>query len=182
MKDTFLNIAVAIFFAIVVFLFFRLILSLCLIIILIGIFWTFQIQKDPQNNLFLRGTLPNPAPDGLHQGIFLGHNTSWRGKKFNVANSTGINLFYDKKARHNTAPGSSAQVERYPFKTYAGKGLRDKKLDVLKIDYNVEGNPFWLRLIVDEIVEVTPGRYLGKMHIKIIPGFPFTVLYFELKK
>jgi len=173
MKDTFLNIAIAIFFAIVVFLFFRLILSLCLIIILIGIFWTFQIQKDPQNNLFLRGTLPNPAPDGLHQGIFLGHNTSWRGKKFNVANSTGINLFYDKKG---------GQVERYPFKTYAGKGLRDKKLDVLKIDYNVEGNPFWLRLIVDEIVEVTPGRYLGKMHIKIIPGFPFTVLYFELKK
>src|SRR3989344_2758362 len=136
MKDTFLNIAIAIFFAIVVFLFFRLILSLCLIIILIGIFWTFQIQKDAQHKLFLGGTLPKPAPDGLHQGIFLGHNTSWRGKKFNAANAKGINLF----AGHNTAPGSDGQVEKYPFKTWQGKGLLDKKLDVLKIDYNVKGN------------------------------------------
>ena len=128
------------------------------------------------------GEAKTPRPGGDSLPFIYAGSMVIGGRGMVKVNSTGINLFYDKKARHNTAPGSSAQVERYPFKTYAGKGLRDKKLDVLKIDYNVDGNPFWLRLIVDEIVEVTPGKYLGKMHIKLIPGFPFTVLYFELKK
>src|SRR3989344_3788857 len=137
MKNTFfLDVVFTILFLLLAFLFLKFLLGLVLIVFLIGVFRTWQIQHDSRNKVFLQGIFPSPAPDGLHQGIFLGHNTSWRGKKF----------------------------------------------DVLKIDYNVKGNPFWLRLIVDEIVQIAPNEYLGKMNLKIIPGFPFGILYFELKK
>ncbi len=103
----------------------------------------------------------------------MGLKVSWIGKKFHGANATGINLFHDEKG---------GQVEKYPFITSTGKGLLDKNLDVLKIQYNVKGNSLWLRFIVDEMVEITPNQYLGKMQITVIPGLPFSVLYFDLKK
>ena len=43
------------------------------------------------------------------------------------------------------------------FKTYQAKGLRDPEVDVLRIDYELPGNPFWLRRITDgDVVEVKP--------------------------
>jgi hypothetical protein len=69
----------------------------------------------------------------------------------------------------------------YPFFA-AGRGLFDDQMMVLKLDYNIKGNPFWLRCVLDEVVQIGPDHYLGKMHLKIIPGIPFSVLYFELKK
>ncbi len=173
MKHTFLNVTLIIFAAIIVFLFLKFLLSFVLILFIFAIFWTWRVQKDQRNMLFMSGTVPAPAPDGLHQGIFLGHHTSWRGKKFDAANLRGINLFDDKKG---------GQVEKYPFKTYIAKGLQEKTKDVMKIDYDVPENPFWLSFIQDEIVQIAPGSYLGKMHVKLIPGLPFTLLYFELKK
>ncbi|MBX4200996.1 hypothetical protein KW786_02600 [Candidatus Parcubacteria bacterium] len=184
MKHTFLNVALLIFGAILVFLFLKFLLSLVLILFIFALFWTWRMQKDARNRLFVNGTVPSPAPDGLHQGIFLGHHTSWRGKKFNAQDSTGINLFEEKTGGQvsPSAQGSGGTKEKYPFKTYIAKGLQEKNLDVMKIDYDVPANPFWLSFIMDEIVQIAPGSYLGKMHIKLIPGLPFTVLYFELKK
>ena len=143
-------------------------------------FRTWQMKKEPNQKDFLAGKLPNPKPDGLYNGN-MGFNASWVGKKFNAENSAGINLFKDKKGRYSFAPGSS-MIEKYPFKTYVGKGLFDEDIFVLKLDYNMKGNPFWVRWIVDEMVETSPNEYLGKMHVKIIPGLPFSILFFELKK
>ncbi len=157
---------------------FKILILVLGVMLLAGIFRTWQIQASPSQEIFLKGLVPSPKLDGLYRGIFVGHNTSWKGKKLNAAESNGINIF----AGHNTAPGSNGQVEKYPFKTYVGKGLLDKNLDVLKIDYNVSGNPWWLKFIVDEVVQTAPGEYLGKMQLNIIPGIPFGVLYFELKK
>ena len=139
---------------------------------------SWSIKKDPRNTIFLKGSVPNPKLDGVYRGIFLGYSSSWKGKKLNAIDSTGINMF----AGHKSAPDSNDQVEKYPFKTYIGKGLVDKNLDVLKIDYNLLGNPFWLKWIVDEVVQIAPNEYLGKMHLNIIPGFPFSLLYFQLSK
>lgn len=130
------------------------------------------MKKEPNQQEFLTGKLPNPKLDGLYNGS-MGFDTAWVGKKLDSQTETGINLIKDKKGKTH---------EKYPFKTYVGKGLFDENLFVMKLDYNVKGNPFWVKWIVDEIVEVTPNEYLGKMHLKIIPGFPFSVLYFELKK
>lgn len=172
MKDTFFTIVLVLFFAILVFLFLKFVLFAVLAGFLLGMLRTWQIQRDARNKIFLQGSVPSVMPDGLHKGIFLGAKTSWRGKIFDSANAKGINLFDDKKG---------GTVEKYPFKTYTGKGLLDNK-DVLKIDYNIQANPFWLAWIVDEVVQVAPGEYLGKMNLKIVPGFPFGILYFELKK
>ena len=71
--------------------------------------------------------------------------------------------------------------ELYPFKTYIGKGLQDKKINVIKIDY-AQSDPWWVTYVLDEIVEIGPQTYLGKVHLTIIPGIPFTVGFFRLQK
>ena len=73
--------------------------------------------------LFLTGTIPTQKPDGLYYGT-ISRKTSWVGKKFNAQESSGINMFYDQKGE---------KIEKYPFKTYVGKGLVDKNLEVIKI-------------------------------------------------
>jgi hypothetical protein len=172
MKHIFWSIAYAIFFIILIFLFIKLALVTLLLLLVVLWFRTWQMKQEPNQKEFLQGRVPNPKPDGFYQGS-VGLVTSWVGKKFNTANATGINVFKDTKGK---------QYEKYPFKTYVGPGLFDEKLFVVKIDYNVKGNPFWVRWILDEIVQVAPNEYLGKAHVRIIPGFPFSVLYFELKK
>lgn len=142
-------------------------LSIILGVVIAGFYRTWQVQHDQRQQIFLKGTLPHPSPDGFYQGE-ISLKTSWKGKKFDPKNGRGINLY--------------GQAEKFPFKTYQGKGLTDKNLDVLKIDYNIAGNPFWLRFVLDEIVQVGPNEYLGKMHFRIIPGSPFSITYFWLKK
>ncbi len=170
------------FFIILMLVFVKISLALLLMALLLALFRTWQMTKEPNGKVFLRSKLPNPKPEGFYRGSTgfsargrsaLGGKTSWLGKKFDSNNETGVNIMKDKKSR---------QFEKYPFKTYVGSGLFDKSLFVLKIDYNVKGNPFWMRCILDEIVEIKPNEYLGKMHIRIIPGFPFSFLYFNLKK
>ena len=161
-----------IFFIILILVLFKFFLVLVLIGTIFLWLRTFQMKKEPNQHEFEKGKMPNPKLDGKYQGS-MGFNTSWVGKKFDAQNSTGINVFRNKKG---------VERDAYPFKTYAGRGLFDDNVFVLKIDYNVKGNPFWIKWIVDEIVEVNRGEYLGKMHLKLIPGFPFSVLYFELKK
>ncbi len=133
----------------------------------LGLFRTWNIQQGSNQKLFSEGKIPNPLPNGFYKGA-VSFKTSWEGKKFKAGSSSGINII-DKE-------------EKYPFKTYSGKGLTDKNLEVLKIDYNIPQNPFWLRLILDEIVEVDKGKYLGKVHLKLIPGLPFSLGYFRLEK
>ncbi len=141
---------------------------LILLPISFALFRTWQVQKSPNQKIFLSGHVPNPKPDGAYKGSVGNIKTGWQGKKFDATSSSGINLISGKK--------------QYPFKTYTEKGLADKNLDVFKIDYNVPQNPLWLRLILDEIVEVSPNHYLGKVHLKIIPGLPFSLGYFNLEK
>ncbi len=116
---------------------------------------------------FANGKVPSPLPNGFYKGS-VSFKTSWQGKKFNAKNSTGINLINDQ--------------EKYPFKTYIGKGIADRNLDVLKIDYNIPQNPWYLRFILDEIVETSPGHYLGKVHIKLFPSLGLTLGFFRLEK
>src|SRR6185369_3768443 len=128
------------------------------VLLVLGFSWTYIVEHTASQRAFLAGVKPSPAPEGLYSGTVPGHTVSWLGKKFNSASSTGINVFDDGK----DAQGNTIKGERYPFKTAFVKGSRDRKLDVVAIDYNTASNPFWLRLILDEIVQVTPGQYLGK--------------------
>ncbi len=140
-----------------------------LILISLGLYKTYKVEHSANQDLFRNGKLPNPLPDGFYKGnSFNGLGADWQGKVFDANKQTGINRFKNG--------------QRYVFKTYEAQGLRDRATTVLRIDYNQPGNPWWLHFIVDEIVETSPGHYLGKVHLRIIPGLPFTLSYFELSK
>lgn len=124
-----------------------------------------QRVGNPSQQAFLKGKKPGEL-SGFYKGT-ASVKTTWKGKEFDSSTHMGINVLRDTK--------------KYPFKTYTGIGLQDN-IEVLKIDYNIKDNPFWVRLILDELVETAPNKYLGKAMIRIIPGFPFTVLFFNLSK
>jgi hypothetical protein len=137
-----------------------------------GLVRTSNVKDDPRHKVFLSGSVPE-APEGLYRGSIKGREVPWKGKKFKPTDQTGINLFQNKEG---------TLEDRYPFRTYVGKGVKDKKLEVFKIDYNIKGNPLWLRRILDEVVEVEPGKLLGKVHVRWIFGITFTAGFFELEK
>lgn len=149
------------------------VLSLLLVLatLVIGVVWKVSIRRSPLQKAFESGHVPNPLPDGFYKGT-INLRTSWRGKTFDARAHTGENVFLlNDKLEY-----------KYHFTTSVEKGIKDKKMDVLRLDYNVRGNHPLLRLVTDEIVEDTPGHYVGKAHVFIPPGIPFTVAFFELKK
>lgn len=144
-----------------------------LIFPILGILRTIQLQNSPLQKLFLSGIIPAKSPDGFYKGTAYGlRNTSWQGKKFDAKTKTGINVL--KKGL--------GTEEHFAFISSVGPGLRDTSIQVLKIDYSQTKKPFWLRFILDEVVETAPGTLLGKVHVRLIPGFPFTVGFFKLGK
>jgi len=140
--------------------------------ILLGSIRSIQIKHKPEQKEFLSGKVPSKMPDGFYKGTVKGLKVPWLGKKFDSAQMSGINVF---KEQNKT-------TENYPFTLSVGKGIQDKDLTVLKIDYSDNKHPWWLRYILDEVVEIAPGKLLGKVHIMLIPGLPCTIGYFELKK
>jgi len=138
---------------------------------LYGIVRTQKVESDPRQKTFVAAHAPAATLDGLYRGSLQGREVSWKGKKFEAPGQRGINVFLAKEG---------GTEERFPFRTYVGKGIKDKKTEVLKIDYGQKGNPWWLRRVVDEVVEVAPGELLGKVHVKWVFGMTFTMGYFRL--
>ncbi len=136
-----------------------------------GVIRTLMMARGEDQDLFLASTTPAPLPDGFYVGDAGSLSGPWLGKRFDRANSSGINLFSQR----------GQEREAYPFRTSIEKGLRDTHMDVLKIDYDIDGNPFWLRPALDEMVQVQPGLLLGKLHYRLIPGYPFTITFFRLE-
>ena len=131
-----------------------------LLIIVAGLVRTWQVEHSLNQKLFSSGSLPKSL-DGFYTGKVARLETSWVGKEFNATNSTGINRFKD---------GS----KKYPFKTYS-------KGDSLMLDYNVQENPFYIRLIVDELTQTGRDQFLGKLHIKLL-GLSTSLGFFSLEK
>lgn len=137
-----------------------------------GLWRTYKTGRSQNQENFLRGTADIAALDGDYQGSVTGYSGSWQGKTFNRTDGSGRNRFQEH----------GGIVTKFPFKTSVGKGVRDTQLDVIKLDYNQPGNPWWLRLIIDEVVLVAPDTYLGKVHIRVAPGIVFSMGYFTLEK
>lgn len=146
----------------------ELIILLLIIGIAAGFYRTYKISHSEEQKEFLAGTYPDPLPDGFLKGSAPGYTGKWKGKTFNAAASTGINNF--------------GEETRYVFSTYKAKGLMESDKDVLKIDYGLKTNAWWVRAVLDELVQTAPGKYIGKAHLRLIPGLPFTVTFFRLEK
>jgi hypothetical protein len=138
--------------------------GLLLLCLLIALVFSFRQERRAENKVFNSGHVPD-----VLNGEYTGNSQSksdWLGKRFDHERQTGINRF----------PGG----DRYPFTTSTGQSIKGNK-QVLKLNYNVSGNPWWLRLIVDEVVETAPGKYQGKVFVRLGP-LVFTLTYFQLSK
>ncbi len=161
------------------------------------IFWwlvNFISEHSGYQKQFEAGAAPNPAPDGFYRGtahVLLGVDVPWMGKSFDRANRLGFNIFTPAGASvlKILAPfykrytvNADGNTIAYYFKTRTAPGLKDPELNVVKLDYDSPENPSSIRIILDEIVEIAPEQYLGKIHVKVFPGYYSTIGYFGLKK
>lgn len=154
---------------------FKIFLTIILIALLIlGLLFlqTSRNKKNESHRQFIAGKIPTTVLNGFYKGSSDFYKGSWKGKTFYSEQNSGINNFQDEKTERLA----------YTFKTANSKGLQDKNLDVVTIDYQNAENPFWLRPLLDEIVQVAPGEYLGVIHYRLIPNYPFTLGYFRLSE
>jgi hypothetical protein len=140
-------------------------LGIIILTFLVGFIWSWNVERRHENGIFSSGYLPAKPLNGFYQGNTQ-TKSDWKGKEFDSANSSGINIFGNAK--------------RYTFKTSEAKSLHSKQ-QVLKIDYDQPGNPWWLKFVVDELVQVAPDKFQGKVYLRVLPGVSFTLTYFELK-
>jgi hypothetical protein len=134
--------------------------------------------------LFARGRVPDPPPSGRLRGSLL-HLTLgpagavlapaasiWLGKRFDAEHSSGENVF-DRRvftlgrlltpaAYRASWPEDSRSYRALAFSTSVVPGALDPGVEVLRIDYDMPGNAPPFRRILDELVEVEPGVYLGQ--------------------
>ena len=134
--------------------------------------------------LFARGRVPDPPPEGRMRGTLL-HMTLgpagallapgaaiWLGKRFHAEHATGENVFDSRVHQlgrlltpspyRASWPEDSRSYRALAFATSAGPGALDPGVEVLRIDYDLPGNAPLVRRILDELVEVEPGVYLGQ--------------------
>lgn len=140
------------------------------------------------NNLFRSGVVPNPSLNGRYQGTLITPSVNpvldsfgraltswwlpWHGKTFDPAASSGDNIFTNDglwlsrliwPMYHDYFADGPGQSRACQFRTYISAGKLDPDMDVLKIDYDLDTNPpFIIRDVLDELVQIDDGFYLGK--------------------
>ena len=143
------------------------------------------------DDLFRAGTVP-PALDGRYDGELIAFDLApgltplleslarswmpWKGKTFEARQSTGDNVFERASwtLAHILWPFYRGYVDvgsetfrAFSFRTYSGSGKTPSDPQVLKIDYDRPDNPpLSIRRVLDELVEIEPGVYLGKAHLR----------------
>jgi hypothetical protein len=156
---------------------------------------------------FRAGRAPEPPLDGRYPGALLALEVApgltqfaraviaawmpWQGKAFAPARSAGDNLFTRDSyglARvfwpfyRGYADDGPHTYRAFAFRTRTAPGLFDPDRQVLKIDYDLPANPgLSIRRVLDELVQVAPGVYLGKAHLKWWWGRWQTVAFFSLQ-
>ncbi|WP_204081054.1 hypothetical protein [Mycobacterium riyadhense] len=151
-----------------------------------------RTAADAQLNAIFRLGTPPTSLDGPTNGILVMTTINpvldaavrlvtslwmpWQGKRFDAAKRTGDNrmisaaelpskLLWPLYKMKDAADGKLA----FDFKTYSDAGKRDPDVQVMVIDYaEVGDNPrLIIRSIRDELVEVVPGTYLGKILFRL---------------
>lgn len=175
-------------FAFLGFLFFLIILFFIALVV------NSRIQRLTYEESFSRGKVPDPVLHGAQQGnahVLYGAQVGWKGKRFSVGEGTGVNILTGTGQRlasiltpryKKFEKQPDGTVTAYEFKTSVGAGLKNPQQQVLKLNYNLDTNPSIIRIIEDEVVEIDPGRYLGKINLQILPGLFWTIGYFALQK
>lgn len=160
-------------------------------------FWsllTFFSGRSHWQAKFVAGKVPDTPPSGFYRGsaFMLGNRpVPWMGKSFEAENALGFNIFTPTGAKLLSIltpfyklfrKNGDGNTDAYYFKTSISTGFRDKEIETFKLDYDSPENPFLIRIILDEIVETAPDEFLGKVHMKVFPGYYSTIGYFGLRK
>lgn len=159
------------------------------------------------NAIFKLGTVPEPPMNGPYRGdllttTFFGPLDSfgrlmarlwlpWKGKHLDSAASSGYN--YLTPGGHIAATivwptyrrrsGTEHGLYRYfNFNTSTGLGVNDPNVTALKLDYHLPENPrFVVRSVLDELVQVSGGYYLGKAYLRTRRGNYRLAAFFTLQ-
>ena len=158
--------------------------------------------------LFRAGAAPSPPPEGPYHGELVALDIApvvtqlvewltsflmpWKGKFLIAAESRGDNIFSAKWRpalglafpfyKGNRDYGKDA-YRAFIFDTSIAQGKVDPDRQVFRIDYDRPDNPaLSIRRIIDEIVEVRDGVYLGKVHFKWWWGTWQMIGYFALRR
>lgn len=158
------------------------------------------------NALFRRGMVPVPHPDGRHHGEVVALTVSapldlagraftafwmpWLGKDFDAGRQKGENIFRSRDlwlfrllwpAYQGWRPDGPGQRRGFRFLTSTGASTLDVGLQVLRLDYNLATNSrFLVRDVLDELVQLAPGFYLGKALLRRSGNPPRCLAYFSL--
>jgi hypothetical protein len=95
----------------------------------------------------------------------------WRGKSFSHQadlSGEGINRVFTDKLR------------LFKFTTFVGPS-RGGAFEAVQLDYDHPTNPFFIRMIKDEVRQLRPGLFLGQAYLDL-KSAPRLVLYFALEK
>ena len=133
-------------------------------------------------------TTTNPKFDTVVRGI-TALWMPWQGKRFDNQAATGDNrltkstglvgkLLWPLFSMKDHIDGKLA----FDFKTYVEPGKDDPDINVMVIDYaDIESNPkLIIRSVRDELVELVPGVYLGKILFRTDSGYN-KIGYFALR-
>ena len=160
------------------------------------------------NEIFRAGSPPNPPRDGDYIGELVALDVApglnqfiemitsrwmpWKGKSFDAAQASGVNIFTRDSLMlahifwplyRDYKDESADRYRAFTFQTQLAPGLTDPDRQVLKLDYNIQGNPsLSIRRVLDELVQVDTALYLGKAHLKWWWGNWQLVAYFSLAK
>jgi hypothetical protein len=145
---------------------------------------------DTLNRIFRLGVPPNPQLEGQTSGIMVTPTVGrpidlglralasawlpWTGKRFDAAAAAGDNLLAASARGLARVMWPSYRLEpagegyaAFRFRTYVSPGTVDPDRETLKIDYDSNENPgFLIRNILDELVQIVPGAYLGKVLLR----------------
>ena len=127
----------------------------------------------PYDGILVSPSLRRPADRAL--SLLTSVWMPWVGKRFDADAQRGDNLLRPSArlpARalwpgYQPQEGPAGLLAAFRFRTYTAAGVVDPDRETLKIDYDSDENPrLLIRDILDELVEIVPGAYLGKVLIR----------------
>lgn len=158
--------------------------------------------------LFHSGRPPEPPLDGPYAGELVAVTIApgisqlvewltaswmpWKGKHLSAADHKGDNILsrsYRLLFRilfpfyKGVIETDERTFRAFAFRTSIAAGIQDTDIQVFKIDYNSPDNPaLTIRPIVDELVQIADGIYLGKIQFKFLLIGWRMIGYFALRK
>ncbi len=157
------------------------------------------------NAIFRSGKPPEPPLNGPYKGELIAVSIApgatqivefltsfwmpWLGKRMFRDEARGDNIFSNKSRvtmrilypfYRKLTDIDAETYSAFVFKTRVDTGIEDTDLKVFKIDYDSPDNPkLTIRPIVDELLQVDDGVYLGKVQFKWFGSWKM-IAYFML--